>query len=652
MAITKNVATRLHEAIRDGVVLDLRTGDLKDDDAKGTKPWGDERTVAADQLVDLVSTHPGDGTPLKPLHLIGANIVGDLAFAGLQLERLIVLQDCRLDGAVNLRETSLVSLRLPGCVVAGGLDGRSLRARGSIELGHGFASNAPVDLTGASIGGELVCVGGEFSAEEEPALSLRTASVRGGMFCGSGFIAHGEVRTDDTRIGGQFICSRGRFLNPGGIALSIDRAIVSGSVHCTEGFTAEGEVRMLGASISGPLVCTGGTFQNPGDIALSADRASIQGGVFFDKEFVANGEVRVPGARIGGQFNCDDGHFNNADGIALTLDSAVIEGNLYCSGNFTARGRTSVRAASLHRHVAWQGGSFENPGGFALTMEGTDIAGSLLFGEEFTAKGLVGLDGAKVGGRLLFAGKISPDGPALDLEGARIAKELVLTPSESLAGWVDLTNAQVSHIVDCPEAWDGGYELSGLKYQTLKGTPEKAEKSHWWEGNPALRTRLTWLKQNRGGYQPQIYDQLANSYEQAGLDSQRRQVLIEKQRQGRQHLAAPAKLWNVVEDALVGFGYRTWRAVIPFAALLIFGLFFFDAHRHDIVPKNPALESPDFHPLIYTLDLLVPVVTLGLRENYTATGIAQTVSTIYVVAGWVLTTAIIAALTGLLRRAD
>ena len=651
MAITKNVADRLREAVSDGVVLDLRIGDPEVDDAKGSKAWGEGRTIAAGQLVELISTRSGDSTPLKPLHLIGANIVGDLVLEGLQLERLIVLQDCRLNGALNLRETSLVSLRLPGCVI-GGIDGRNLRARGTIELDQGFASNAPVDLTGASVDGELVCIGGEFSPEGGPALSLMTASVRGGVFCGSGFTAHGEVLADDARIGGQFICSRGNFLNPGGIALSIDRAIVSGSVHCKEGFTAEGEVRMLGVSISGPLVCTGGAFHNPGDMALSADRASIQGGVFFDKQFVANGQVRVPGARIGGQFNCDDGHFHNAGDIALTLDSAVIEGNLYCDGDFTAKGKISIRAASLHRHVAWQGGYFEDPGDFALIMEGSDIAGSLLFGKEFTAKGLVGLDGVKIGGRLLFAGKISSDGAALDLEGARIAKDLILTPSESLAGWIDLTNAQVNHVVDCPEAWGGGYELSGLRYQTLKGTPEKVEKSHWWERNPALRARLTWLKQNRGGYQPQIYDQLANSYEQAGLDSQRRQVLIEKQRRGRQHLAMPAKLWSVVEDALVGFGYRTWRAVIPFAALLIFGLFFFGEHRHEIVPKNSTLETPDFHPFIYTLDLLVPVVTLGLRESYTARGIAQTVSTIYVVAGWVLTTAIIAALTGLLRRVD
>jgi hypothetical protein len=107
-----------------------------------------------------------------------------------------------------------------------------------------------------------------------------------------------------------------------------------------------------------------------------------------------------------------------------------------------------------------------------------------------------------------------------------------------------------------------------------------------------------------------------------------------------------------MEDALVGFGYRTWQAIFPFVALVIFGAMYFAAHRSDVVPKNPQLTNPDFHPLTYTLDLLVPVVTLGLRENYVAQGSAQTISTIYVVAGWVLTTAIIAALTGLVRRPD
>ena len=128
--------------------------------------------------------------------------------------------------------------------------------------------------------------------------------------------------------------------------------------------------------------------------------------------------------------------------------------------------------------------------------------------------------------------------------------------------------------------------------------------------------------------------------------------MIEKQRRRRRHLAAPARVWSLLEDVLVGFGYRTWQAIFPLVILIVFGAMYFNAHRGDVVPKNAELTSPAFHPLTYTLDLLVPVVTLGLRENYVAQGEAQTVSTIYVIAGWVLTTAIIAALTGLVRRAD
>jgi hypothetical protein len=467
-----------------------------------------------------------------------------------------------------------------------------------------------------------------------------------------GFSAEGKVVMDDAKIGGQLICTGGSFVNAGGIAITADRTSVGGSVHFKEGFTAKGEVRMLGADITGPLVCTDGRFENTDGPAFAADRASILGGLHCAGGFTASGEVRLPGSRIGNGVNCAGGKIINPGDKAITLESAMVTGDIFFSNDFVAEGEVKVRTAHIKGAVVCNGGKFINPEGVALVIDGTSIDGSLHCGEGFVAEGDVILRATTIGGQLGFSGKASSARRAWDLEGVQVKNKLVFTPSEPVGGGIRLANARVGRLHDNPHTWSDRYELDGLRYGALRGAPEKLEKAHWWEQDPGVKARLAWLGGNESGYQPQIFDQLAKSYGDAGLDPQRRRVLIEKQRRRRGHLALPAKAWNLVEDMLVGFGYRTWQALIPFAALVIVGVFFFAAHRHEIVPKNAALETPSFHPLTYTLDLLVPVVTLGLRENYTAQGCAQTVSTVFIVAGWILTTAIIAALTGLVRRTD
>ena len=62
-----------------------------------------------------------------------------------------------------------------------------------------------------------------------------------------------------------------------------------------------------------------------------------------------------------------------------------------------------------------------------------------------------------------------------------------------------------------------------------------------------------------------------------------------------------------------------------------------------------AGEIPAFEPLSYTLDLILPVINLHQRDAWVAQGPAQW-GVVLTVAGWVLATAALAALTGLLKR--
>ncbi len=359
---------------------------------------------------------------------------------------------------------------------------------------------------------------------------------------------------------------------------------------------------MLGARVGGDLILAGGRFSNPGGHALSLDRTAIEGGLFCTNGFSAEGEVRLLAARVGSAVDLSGGRLVNANRRALSADRLAVQGDLFCR-------------------------------------------------EGFHAEGEVRLLGVRVGGQLSFRGTIdtSPGVLALDLEEAQIARVLFLEPTEPLHGWVDLTNAQVGVLRDSAAAWTGGVELRGMRYDML-GEPPQREPGRWWRRDRALHERLGWLRGNLSGYHPQIYEQLAAHYRAVGHESRERAVLIHKQRRQRKETSYPTRVWSTAVDLLVGYGYRTWQAIIPWVALLVSGTVFFAHHMRDIRPRSPTQTPPTFHALTYTLDLLLPVVNLGQRDNWVARHGAQTFATILILAGWVLTTAILAALTGLVRR--
>jgi hypothetical protein len=415
--------------------------------------------------------------------------------------------------------------------------------------------------------------------------------LRGTLRLGFGFCAESEVILAGAVVGGAVVASGGRFLNRGDDALFADGLSVDRGVFLNDGFEAEGTVRLLGARIRGELDCSGGKFRNPARVALAADGIRVGRGVFLNEGFQAQGEVRLLGAEIDGQLTCEGGRFEAWD-QALQMENMRVHGPVYLRGGFHAAGELTVIAAVIE-------------------------------------------------GRFVLQGDVSkPDDLAVDFEAARIDGPLVLQPTKPLDGWVDLSFAQLRTLEDGPAAWHTGYELGGCRYRTIR--------------DASVEERLAWLEGNRSGYVPQIYDQLAEVYGAAGEETHQRDVLVAKQRRRRGQLPWYGRLWNLALDVLIGFGYRTGRALVPFAAFLALGWWYFgNAYDNgDIVSRSTAenMNVPPFRPLIYSLDQLVPVVNFGQRESWVASGDAQTLVTVMIIVGWILTTAIVAALTGLVRR--
>ena len=224
----------------------------------------------------------------------------------------------------------------------------------------------------------------------------------------------------------------------------------------------------------------------------------------------------------------------------------------------------------------------------------------------------------------------------MDLEEAHLAA-LTLLPAQRPDGVVNLTNARVGRFRDEPDSWPTTMHLRGFVYDTLEND------------QVSVRERLRWLTLHPGTYTPQLYDQLAAAYRRTGQEEAARTVGIAKQWRRRTALNPAGKLLNWLLYVTVGYGYRTWLAGVWLAGLIVVGTWVFShAYPADITPASTHPGA--FDPLAYTLNVLVPIVNLGRQNAWQPQGSALYWSWALTGAGWVLTTAVVAGLTGILKR--
>ncbi|MER5618789.1 hypothetical protein [Streptomyces sp. NPDC002215] len=98
----------------------------------------------------------------------------------------------------------------------------------------------------------------------------------------------------------------------------------------------------------------------------------------------------------------------------------------------------------------------------------------------------------------------------------------------------------------------------------------------------------------------------------------------------------------------VGYGYRPCLASVWLLALTLLGTLSFSAHTPTPVQRG---EGAAFQPLVYTLDLLIPIGGLGQRTAwYWSNDSLQWLAYLLIAFGWVLTTAVIAGATRTLQK--
>ncbi len=238
-----------------------------------------------------------------------------------------------------------------------------------------------------------------------------------------------------------------------------------------------------------------------------------------------------------------------------------MEGSLALTGIRT-RGEVSLRSARIGRAVLMMGAVLENKEEIALRMSGADVAGDVVCAE-ISVTGAMRLTGARVGGGLsLDQARLTNPGRTTLSARSLVVGQLSLRPGHPVEGSVDLSHARIEVLRDDPRSWPSELSLDGLTYQAL-------------EPRLPATARLRWLARDPAGLQSQPYEHLAAHYLGLGQPAEARAVLHARERIERRSAMPAARVWGVVQDFTLGYGYRPWRALAWLALLLAAGTIIF-----------------------------------------------------------------------------
>jgi hypothetical protein len=628
-------------------------------------------------LLGACPVEPGNAPAIR---LRGVLVSGELDLRGAVLNYPLICEDCAFDSLLRFREVSARALRFRRSHLVS-FDGVRIRVDGVLDF-QGVAIDQGIRLDFGKVSGGATfrdaVIG---SGRDGLAMSAKGLNVEGDLVCDRGFVASGEVVMRGARIQGFLQMERARISHPGQVALSADNLSV-GCAFEAEGLTINGEFSIRNAHFGGPLILTAAHLQNPGGIALSAIRLSIEGGIWCWEGFSAEGEVRLVGVNLGGNLSLSNATLSNEHGAALNVDRASF-GDLDGTNLTVRHGELSLVGTRITGNLVLPWAELgHNTDGESLVAENAVIGGTL-FMQHLAADGEIRIRNSQVGGRvLLMEARLNQPGEcalrftrneiasdmvctqllaagevrladshfirdvylddiqladvgdvALDAHGLHAA-QLTLLPARPIQGTVILDNARLGLLRDDPARWPGRLRLHGLTYGLLEPALSAAE-------------RLRWLAKGMDIYQPQPYEQLASMYAQIGQLAEAHRVLYARERDRRATKAFPGRLWGALQDVTVGYGYRPGRAALWLAFLITVGSIVFWTHQP---PPIKADAAPNFNPVIYTVDLMLPIVNLGFKNTYNPVGFEQWFSYLLTVAGWILATTIVAGITRILRR--
>ncbi|SEG15020.1 hypothetical protein SAMN02982929_01635 [Saccharopolyspora kobensis] len=661
----------------------------------------DLRNVDLPYLLEFVGCRFDNAPDLRQARLAGL-VLWHCRFPGMHARNLavgndVVLRNCAsVGGIVDLADADLggslllndSELRNPGqrCVyadrlsVSGALLGIRLRTAGEIRI------------PGAKIGGNLTLSGAALRNRGGNAINATGIRIGGSLrldadpATGRFFTSAGTLRLPSAHISGD-LRLRDAVLEPGvrppdpgnshyddpTAALIADRCEIRGEVQLDQEFRSGGTLRLVSAVVGGNLRMTGAVvdvswLRSPAESVLHPLRAvNLDGtrvsGNIDARSVDVRGQWRMTDVKVGGSVQLTRAQLTGPRTDVLVGSRLSVGSNLECR-DAELVGSLQLPGAQIGASIDLRGSRLTKPAWHphrnnykpSLDLRAARIERDLVCAEGdrvFSAEGTVQLRWSQIGRHVNFSGCELGDGAsrtAFNASGVQ-TQELTLLPRTPPRGRITLRQAQCELLADNSAVWESrsGVDCEDFAYQNFSESFELDDQER-------VRQRLGWLRATAGGaYQPGTYDQLAEVFRSNGLEEHAVAVLIEKQRHryaaiartARPGLRWPVRLWSWLQRATVGYGYRPMRAVGWLAAFAVVGTAWFVFHP--LVPVNEQ-DRPVWNPLLYTLDQMLPVVSLGHDDMWQARGLSQWVTVALVAAGWTLATTVAAGFSRALHR--
>ena len=264
------------------------------------------------------------GAQLRAFDLMGSEIHGvspegySIRADGAHIDRLLVLNDLRLAGAICLRDMSVGSLLMKDMVLSGydkdgdSLYGDGIQVGGDVS-GDGLKTVGSVRLAGGHVRGDLSLSGAKLRSTDAPiALMAQTLQVDQNVTLAGIEVSGGGVSLAGAHIGG-YLNMRGAQL------LGIDEdgdSLVAHGLHVDQNafldrakdtdpcFVASGAIGLTGAHVSGSLKMGSACLKraNVKGECLRADQLTVGQDVIVD-DLTATGALRFVGSHIGGMLS-------------------------------------------------------------------------------------------------------------------------------------------------------------------------------------------------------------------------------------------------------------------------------------------------------------------------------------------------------------
>ncbi|MFI2413383.1 membrane-associated oxidoreductase [Streptomyces sp. NPDC018947] len=347
------------------------------------------------------------------------------------------------------------------------------------------------------------------------------------------------------------------------------------------------------------------------------------------------GPVRLGGAQISGALFLERARFTAPDDSepVLQLNQASIGDDLWAP-EMRAHGQVRLTGAMVTGRINLQDAEFDRPGGTALDAQNLQVGGHVR-ARCLRARGRVELRGSRIAGRLdLLHARLSNPGDTALRASSSVIGELWLRGGPRVRGALNLRRSQIEILTLEPEMLPDQVHLGNLTY-TVLAPHEPAER------------RLPMLERDGDRYEPYGYEQLTAAYRHVGDDDAARLVQLAKQRRRRAGLTWYGKVWGYVQDAAVGYGFRPLRAALWLLSLMTVGSIAYGMEHPRPVKAD---EAPEFNPVFYTLDLLLPVISFGQETAFAPESWYQWLSYGLILTGWILATTIVAGVTRTVSR--